>query len=247
MLSASVSTATDDDDSSVDDSSGSEAGLRSSVFRLRRRRGSLGGEATASENDTEGDEEWHDMLGSLGVTMMATKKLLKKKAKERKAKKERKRRSGELREVENLWGSTSGSPREDLQLEDQNWIVFVNRNSGGKLGQRVMNRFLELLPHDQVFSLIDDKGPGRGYAPATYAPSTKAIVAFSACAHGDGHGWQVRAVAEDASLPARCMRRRRHGQLGAHCPRQVGHRARSRQKAARGHHSARYVRSFTRP
>jgi hypothetical protein len=174
LTAAAAGVPTDDDDTSSVDSTGSASGTeaggtRSGGFRLRRRRGSLGSEASAS--DTEGEEEWHDMLHSLGVTVLATKKLIKQKTKERRAKKEQKRRSGELREVEDLWGSTSsmgGGKREargvEERLEDQHWIVFVNRNSGGKLGQRVMNRFLELLPNDQIFSLIDDKGPNRGYA-----------------------------------------------------------------------------------
>ena len=176
LTAAAAGVPTDDDDTSSVDSTGStsgnEGGARSGGFRLRRRRGSLGSEASAS--DTEGEEEWHDMLHSLGVTVLATKKLIKQKTKERRAKKEQKRRSGELREVEDLWGSTSsmgGGKKEarsvDERLEDQQWIVFVNRNSGGKLGQRVMNRFLELLPNDQVFSLIDDKGPDRGYSKHT--------------------------------------------------------------------------------
>lgn len=186
LTAAAAGVPTDDDDTSSVDSTGSASGneaggTRSGGFRLRRRRGSLGSEASAS--DTEGEEEWHDMLHSLGVTVLATKKLIKQKTKERRAKKEQKRRSGELREVEDLWGSTSsmgGGKREargvEERLEDQHWIVFVNRNSGGKLGQRVMNRFLELLPNDQIFSLIDDKGPNRGFQRWLKTPHYRLVV-----------------------------------------------------------------------
>jgi len=44
------------------------------------------------------------------------------------------------------------------------WVVFINVNSGGKQGERLMVQMKQYIPSSQVFDLISDQGPAKGLA-----------------------------------------------------------------------------------
>ena len=43
-------------------------------------------------------------------------------------------------------------------------VALVNPKSGGNMGSKLLEKFKEILPESQVYSLADEKHPGPGKA-----------------------------------------------------------------------------------
>lgn len=71
-------------------------------------------------------------------------------------------------------------------------IAFVNKNSGGNEGARVLHLLKNLLGHENVFDIIADKGPDRGLDTRAADPTLE-VIAF--VAGGDGtFSWVATAL-----------------------------------------------------
>jgi len=69
-------------------------------------------------------------------------------------------------------------------------IIFVNSKSGAQQGREVLNHFRKLLNPNQVFDLIEDKGPERGLELFKDFPNVRVLI----CG-GDGTvGWYFSAI-----------------------------------------------------
>ena len=50
----------------------------------------------------------------------------------------------------------------------QDWLVFINRNSGGKAGPVLLDQIRGLLPEQQIVDLVAERGPEKGYIDLPY-------------------------------------------------------------------------------
>ncbi|KAL6049945.1 Diacylglycerol kinase [Balamuthia mandrillaris] len=87
--------------------------------------------------------------------------------------------------------TTSGAAADGEEAGySKEWIAFINTKSGGQQGATMLKKIAGLLPEDQIFDLMKDKGPSRGLQRWLQTPHYRIFVAG-----GDGTvGWVLGAI-----------------------------------------------------
>ncbi|KAL6060654.1 DgkA [Balamuthia mandrillaris] len=159
--------------------------------------------ASAASNTKGGEKRWHT---SARVKLHSKKRGRKTISSSSSHEREGEEEEGELGATLSLRvgenGQTVTKKQKDKRLEEgdplRDWIVFINVKSGGKQGAKLLSRFGAVLPDDQVYNLIVDKGPARGLERWKQSPDYRILV----CG-GDGTiNWVLTAI-DQMELPTR--------------------------------------------